>query len=68
MSNALKIIQIGNSLGVILPKEILARMNVEKGDTVYLVRTADGFLLTPYNPDFQRQLEAQRIRKHSKPV
>lgn len=38
-----KIIAVGNSAGIILPKEVLARMNVEKGDTVYIAETPTGF-------------------------
>ena len=46
--SALKLTQIGNSVGVILPKEVLAKMNVGKGDTVYLTEVANGgFNLTP---------------------
>jgi putative addiction module antidote len=59
--SALKLTQIGNSVGVILPKEVLARMNVGKGDTVYLTESANGgFNLTPYNDEFERQMEAAR--------
>jgi putative addiction module antidote len=57
---ALKLTQIGNSVGVILPKEVLARMNLEKGDTVYLTDAADGVTLTPYSPDFALQMTAAR--------
>jgi putative addiction module antidote len=57
---ALKLIQIGNSVGVILPKEFLSRVNLEKGDTVYLTQTPDGVQLTPYSPDFEQQMSAAR--------
>ncbi|PJI41060.1 AbrB/MazE/SpoVT family DNA-binding domain-containing protein [Ferrovibrio sp.] len=57
---ALKLTQIGNSTGVVLPKDALAQLKVEKGDTLYLTETADGFRLTPYNPEFERQMEAAR--------
>lgn len=61
---ALKLTQIGNSTGVVLPKDALAKLKVEKGDTLYLTETPDGFRLTPYNPEFERQMEAaQRIMK-----
>lgn len=53
-----KITRVGNSLGVILPKEALARMNVAKGDTVYLSETANGYEITPYDARFERQVEA----------
>jgi len=59
--SALKLTQIGNSVGVILPKEILAKMNLEKGDTVYLTEAANGgFKLSPYDDEFERQMEAAR--------
>jgi putative addiction module antidote len=57
---ALKLTQIGNSVGVILPKEILARLKVEKGDTLHVSATPDGIALTPYDPNFDEQLEAGR--------
>ena len=56
----LKIIQIGNSLGVTLPKEALAAMNLDKGDTLTLTAAPDGFRVTPYDPDKAKQLEALR--------
>jgi putative addiction module antidote len=60
MSIHLKVTQIGNSLGVILPKEALAALKVEKGDTLILSETPGGFRVTPYDPDVARQLEAGR--------
>lgn len=49
--------KIGNSIGVILPKEALARMNLREGDPVYLTESVDGgFRITPYHPDFERQM------------
>ena len=57
---ALKLTQIGNSVGVILPKEVLARLKVEKGDTLYVSETPDGVALTPYDPSFEAQLELGR--------
>jgi putative addiction module antidote len=52
--------QIGNSTGVILPKEAVARLKVKKGDSVYLVETLDGYSITPYDPEFEAQIEAAR--------
>jgi putative addiction module antidote len=57
---ALKLTQIGNSVGVVLPKEALAMLHVDKGDTVYLVESPDGFSLTPYDPQVAKQVEAGR--------
>lgn len=56
----LKLTTIGNSLGVVLPKEALARLKVAKGDTLYITETPDGYRLTPYNPDFEQQMAAAR--------
>jgi putative addiction module antidote len=57
---ALKITKIGNSSGLLLPKEAMARLHVEQGDTVYLTESPDGFRLTPYDPDFERQVGIMR--------
>lgn len=58
--HSLKLTQIGNSVGVILPKEVLARLKLEKGDTVHLTETPDGFTLTPFDPAFEEQLALGR--------
>ena len=57
---ALKLTQIGNSVGVVLPKELLAKLHVEKGDTVYATESPDGVRLTPFDPAFEKQMEAAR--------
>ena len=57
---ALKLTRIGNSVGVILPKEVLARLKLEKGDTLYLTDAANGVLLTPYSAEFEAQMTAAR--------
>lgn len=52
-----KITTVGASAGVILPKEALAYLKVKKGDTLYLTEAPDGgYRLTPYNPEFERQM------------
>ena len=58
--HSLKITQIGNSLGVILPKEFLSRLQVEKGDTLYLTDAPGAGTLTPLDPSFAEQLEMGR--------
>lgn len=58
--SALKLTQIGNSVGVILPKEVLARLKVVKGDTVFLTEAANGVTLTPYDPELDAQLKLGR--------
>jgi putative addiction module antidote len=52
---ALKLTQIGNSVGVILPKEVLARLKLEKGDTVFVTDVVDGIRLTPYTLNSKRK-------------
>lgn len=54
----LKITQIGNSLGVILPKELLSRLKVEKGDSLHVLETKDGVELTPFDPEMAEQMDA----------
>lgn len=58
--HTLKLTQIGNSVGVILPKELLARLKLEKGDALYLTESADGVRLTPHDPAFEIQMKAAR--------
>ncbi len=56
MISNLKVTSIGNSLGIILPKEIVARLRVSKGDTIFAIETADGIELTVYDPEVAEQL------------
>ncbi|KQR50388.1 AbrB/MazE/SpoVT family DNA-binding domain-containing protein [Acidovorax sp. Leaf160] len=58
--SALKLTQIGNSVGVILPKEVLARLKVEKGDSLFVTEVEDGITLRPYDPEFSEQMAAAR--------
>lgn len=66
MTATLKITTIGNSVGVILPKEVLARLRVTKGDTVYLTETPKGIEISSFDERYARQMEAgERVmRKH----
>ncbi len=57
MNKALKLIPIGNSTGIVLPKELLARLRVDRGDAVFASEAADGSVrLSPYDPEFERQM------------
>ena len=58
--HALKLTQIGNSVGVILPKEVLALLKVEKGDTLYLTESPDGMRITPHDPVIEDQMQTAR--------
>ena len=60
MATAIKVIAIGNSSGIVLPRETLARLNVQKGDTLYLTESPEGIRLIPYDEEFARQMEAAR--------
>jgi putative addiction module antidote len=66
MATTTKIIAIGNSAGIILPKETLARLKVEKGDTICLSETPYGAHLTAYDDQFMRKLDASErvMRKY----
>ena len=67
--SALKLTQIGNSVGVILPKEVLARLNLEKGDSLFVTDAANGITLTPYCPTLDAQMtEARAIMKKRRNV
>jgi len=65
----LKLTQIGNSLGFVLPKEAASRLKVEKGDVVFLTDAPDGYRITPYDPAFEKQMQsAERIMKKRRKV
>lgn len=57
MTNTLKLSRIGNSVGVILPKEVLAKLRVREGDALYLTEAPDGYRISQYDPEFARQIE-----------
>ena len=56
----LRLTSIGNSAGLVLPKEVLARLKLDKGDAVYLTESPDGYRITPYDPEFESQMTAAR--------
>lgn len=63
----LKVVAVGNSVGVILPKELTERLRVAKGDLLYATETPDGIQLTPYDPDFARQMElAEQVMREDR--
>ncbi|MGL5939505.1 MAG: AbrB/MazE/SpoVT family DNA-binding domain-containing protein [Waterburya sp.] len=53
----LKVTTVGNSTGVILPKELLEKLRIGKGDTLYVTETSRGVELSPYDQDFATQME-----------
>ena len=65
----LKLTAIGNSTGVILPREILQRMRVDRGDTLSVIETPDGIQLTPYNPEAAAQMDvAEEVMRQDRDV
>lgn len=58
--HTLKLTQIGNSVGLILPKEVLVRLKLEKGDTVFLADAPGAVTITPHDPKFEEQLDIGR--------
>ena len=60
MAIAVKITTVGNSAGIVLPKEILSHLNVEKGDTLFVTKTQDGIQLVACEENFATQMDAAR--------
>lgn len=66
---SVKITTIGNSVGIVLPKETLERLRVSKGDILHLSETPKGVELTPYNEDFAHQMEvAEKVMRKRRDV
>jgi putative addiction module antidote len=64
-----KLTAIGNSTGIILPKEILALLNADKGDTLFINRTPNGIEITPYDDKFARHMAAaEQIMREDRDV
>ena len=62
-----KVTAIGNSMGIVLPKEALNKLKAQKGDVLYLVDSPEGLTLTPYREDFAEQMEAaERVMRKYK--
>ncbi len=56
----LKLTSVGTSTGVVIPKEMLHRLRVERGDVLHVIETPQGYLLTPFDPAIEAQVEAGR--------
>ncbi|REJ82785.1 MAG: AbrB/MazE/SpoVT family DNA-binding domain-containing protein [Acidobacteria bacterium] len=68
-TKTVKLTKVGNSTGVILPREVLEKLRVERGDVLSVVETPDGIELTPYDPDFADQMEvAERVMREDRDV
>jgi putative addiction module antidote len=69
MNIQLKVTKIGNSAGVILPKELLARLRVEAGDSLFVSETPDGVRITATNPDFAAKMAlAETIMREDRDI
>lgn len=67
MTNTLKVITVGNSVGVILSKEILEKLRVQKGDSFFAIETSKGIELTPYNPELAGQMKiAEQVMREDR--
>jgi putative addiction module antidote len=63
----LKVTTVGNSAGIVLPKEVLERLRVQKGDTLYVLETPRGIELTAYDPEFAAQMElAEQVMREDR--
>jgi putative addiction module antidote len=56
----LKLRAVGTSTGLVLPKEMLVRLRAKKDDTLFAIETPAGYLLTPYDPEVEKQLDLGR--------
>ena len=69
MTTSLKITTVGNSVGIVLPKDILERLRVEKGDSLFVTETPDGIELRPYDEEFAEQMAiAERVMREDRDV
>lgn len=67
MTNKLKVVTIGNSVGVVLSKEILEKLRVQKGDSIFALETSRGIELTPYNPELAEQMKfAEQVMREDR--
>ncbi len=56
----LKLTTVGSSTGVVIPKEMLKNLKLDKGDSLYVVETPNGYVLTPYDPEVEEQIQKGR--------
>lgn len=69
MNMPLKVTRIGNSAGVVLPKELLSKLRVGPGDTLYVTETPDGIRVTAANPDFAAKMDmAEQIMREDRDI
>lgn len=62
--HATKLRKVGGSLGVTLPKEIIARLRIKEGEDLHIIETQDGVVLTPYDPEFEATMQTFEESRH----
>ncbi len=66
---SVKLTTVGNSVGLVLPRDVLQHMHVDKGDVLYVLEVPNGIQLTPYDPEFARQMEiAESVMRQDRDV
>jgi putative addiction module antidote len=69
MNMPVKLVKMGNSTAVVVPREILARLRVSQGDTLYWSETPDGFNVTASNPEFEKKMAlAEKIMREDRDI
>lgn len=69
MATTVKVTTVGSSVGIVLPKEILQRLHIEKGDVLYLTEAPDGLRISPYNEQFAKKIEAfEQVMRENRDV
>jgi len=67
MTSTLKLVTVGNSVGVILPKDVLEKLRVHKGDSLFAIETSQGIELTSYNPELAEQMKiAEQVMREDR--
>lgn len=69
MGMQLKLTTVGNSVGVVLPKELLEKLRVQKGDSLQVLETPNGIELTPFDAEFDRQMDvAEKVMREDRDI
>ena len=68
-TTTVKVTTVGNSVGIVLPKELLERLRISKGDTLHVTETPSGVELRPYNEEFAKKMAvAERVMREDRDV
>lgn len=69
MGMQLKLTTVGNSVGVVLPKELLEKLRVQKGDSLQVLETPNGIELTAFDAEFDRQMDvAEKVMREDRDI